>query len=452
VKVAVIGAGVTGLTAAWRLTQAGHEVRVLEASQRPGGFVRTEASGGWLFEAGPNSFLESPESARFLRDAGLSEERVESSPQALNRYVVLRGRLVAFPRPDNLAALVSTPLFSLGAKLRITAEAGRKPAERAADISVADLVREHFGAEVLDRVVQPFVGGIFAGDPERLSAKIAFPKIWEAERTTGSLVRAGMAGARGRRESGLPAAASVVSFRSGLRALPSALASRLRPGSLVCGARVRSVSAAVGGRWHVLWEGAAPGAEEFGAVIAAVPAWALADLEVGGPGERPLAALAGAEHPPIASVFLGFRRGQVSHPLDGFGALVPAAEKRSVLGIIFSSSLFPGRAPEGHVAVTAIVGGALQPERARADEGERLSRTLHDVRELLGASGEPVFARQACWDRSIPQYNLGYGDFLEAISRAEESLPRFYVGGIARDGISLPDAIASGERLAKRVS
>ena len=451
-KIAVLGAGVTGLTAAWRLGQAGHEVRVLEASQRPGGFIRTEGSGGWLFEAGPNSFLESGASAGFLRDAGLAEERIESSPLAANRYVVLRGRLVAFPRPSDLAALVSTPLFSFGAKLRITAEAGRKPLERASDVSVADLVRDHFGPEVLSRVVQPFVGGIYAGDPERLSAKHAFPRIWEAERATGSLVRAGMSGAKERRESGLPAATSVVSFRSGLRALPAALASRLRPGSLACGAQVRSMVLAPGGKWRLRWEGAAPGSDDFAAVVAAVPAWALAGLEIGAPGERPLAPLAGVEHPPIASVMLGFKRAQVAHPLDGFGALVPAAERRSILGIIFSSSLFPGRAPEGHVAVTAIVGGALQPELARAPEKELLARTLRDVADLLGASGEPAFTRQAAWARSIPQYNLGYGTFLDAISRAEASHPRLFVGGIARDGISLPEAIASGERLAKRVS
>jgi oxygen-dependent protoporphyrinogen oxidase len=452
VKIAVIGAGVTGLTAAWRLAQAGHEVRVLEGAPQPGGFIRTEASGGFLFEAGPNSFLESAQSAGFLREAGLWEERIESSPSALNRYVVLRGRLVPFPKPSDLKALVSTPLFSFGAKLRITAEVSRKPVERASDVSVADLVRDHFGPEVLTRVVQPFVGGIYAGDPEKLSARLAFPKIWEAERSTGSLVRAGMSGAKERRESGLPTANPVVSFRSGLRALPSALASRLRPGSLVCGAQVRSLVPGLGGKWRVRWEGAAPGSDEFGAVVASVPAWALAKLEIGASGEAPLASLAGVEHPPIASVMLGFRRDQVAHPLDGFGALVPATENRSILGIIFSSSLFPGRAPEGHVAVTAIVGGALQPELARAPERDLLARTLGDVSDLLGASGEPVFRRHSCWAQSIPQYNLGYERFLGAISETEAAHPRLFVGGIARDGISLPEAIASGERLAKRVS
>jgi oxygen-dependent protoporphyrinogen oxidase len=154
----------------------------------------------------------------------------------------------------------------------------------------------------------------------------------------------------------------------------------------------------------------------------------------------------------VVSVFLGFRRNQVSHPLDGFGALVPAVERRSILGVIFSSSLFEGRAPQGHVALTALAGGVMQPDVARLPEAELMGRVLGDLGELLGARGEPVFVRRTFWPRAIPQYNLGYDRHLDAIAACERDNPGIFIGGNARDGISLADCLKSGSLLAKRVS
>jgi oxygen-dependent protoporphyrinogen oxidase len=452
-KVAVLGGGVTGLTAAWKLAVAGHTVSLFESSGRLGGSVRTDAADGWIVEAGPNSFQDSsPEIGAMVEELGLGPERIAPDPVAKHRYIARDGRLVALPTPSDLAGLVSTPLFSFGTKLKITSESARKPRPRKDDTSVADLVRDHFGAEVLERVVQPVIGGIFAGDAERLSTRHAFPKIWEAEGTSGSLVRAGLEAARSRRESGL-AAGSLVSFRRGLQALTDALAARLSPGAVQLNAQVRSVAPVPGKGWRVSWDGPkAPASEEFGRVVLAIPAWALAQLELGGAGERPLSSLGEIEHPPVASVFAGFRRDRVSHPLDGFGVLVPASEKRSVLGVIFSSSLFPGRAPDGHVALTAFVGGALQPEIARLPKDELVRRVCADLRALLGAQGEPALARHTLWPRAIPQYNLGYGRHIEAIAAFERDHPGLLIGGNARDGISLPDCILSGISLAKRVS
>jgi len=453
-KVAVIGGGVTGLTAAWRLQAAGHAVRLFESAPRLGGSVRTDAADGWLVEAGPNSFQDSsPEIGGMIGELGLGPERIVPDPAAKNRYLAKDGRLVALPTPSDVAGLLSTPLLSFGTKLKITAESARKPRARGYDISVADLVRDHFGAEVLEKVVQPVIGGIFAGDAERLSTRHAFPKIWEAEGKTGSLVRAGFEAAKRRRESGLAVAAPLVSFRAGLQALTDALAARLAPGSVQLSAQVRSIGPGPGGRWSASWDGlGGPGAELFDAVVLAIPAWALAQLEVGAPGRRPLSSLGAIEHPPVASVFAGFRRDRVGHRLDGFGVLVPASERRSVLGVVFSSSLFAGRAPDGHVAVTAFAGGALQPEIARLPRDELVARVCGDLRALLGAQGEPAFARHTLWPRAIPQYNIGYGSHLEAITACERGHPGLFIGGNARDGISLSDCILSGTALAKRVS
>jgi oxygen-dependent protoporphyrinogen oxidase len=451
-KVAVLGGGVTGLTAAWRLTAEGHSVRLFESGARLGGTVRTEREGGWMVEAGPQSFQDtSPEVGALIAELGLGAERIAPGPDAKNRYIVRNGQLVALPSPSSVASLVATPLFSFGTKLKITGEAARKPRARPADVSVAELVRDHFGSEVLDRVVQPFISGIFAGDAERLSAQHAFPQIWEAERTTGSLVRAGIEAAKKRREAGPSPGAPLVSFKGGLQALTDALASRLAPGSAELNAAVRAVSPGQGTRWRVTWDGAGgPKDALFDRVVCAVPAWALAGLEVG--GARSLAPLGEIEHPPVACLFLGYRREQVRHPLDGFGALVPSSEKRTVLGVIFSSSLFLGRTPEGHVALTAFVGGALSPELARLPAAELTARVGADLRDLLGAQGKPAFSRLTVWPRAIPQYNLGYGRYLEAISECEKANPGLHIGGNARDGISLADCILSGTKLAKRVS
>jgi oxygen-dependent protoporphyrinogen oxidase len=453
-KVAVLGGGVTGLTAAWKLAQAGHSVRVLDAGDRPGGVVRTDQSGGWLTEGGPISFQESsPEIAGVVAGLGLTGERVEANPAAANRYVARKGRLVAVPAPTSLAGFLTTPLLSFRSKLAVGSEASRSPVNRATDISVAELVRDHFGSEILETFVQPLIGGIYAGDAERLSAKHAFPKIWEAERTVGSFVRAAADGSKRRSESGLPTATPLISFRGGLQALTAALAGRLPKGALTPRAEVGEIAQGKASRWSVRWKQAeGPGSEEFDWVVAALPAWSLAALAVGPAGARPLSGLSAIEYPPVASISLGFRREQVSHPLDGFGALVPAAEGRTMLGVVFASSLFPGRAPAGHVALTAFAGGALRPEVARLGAAELASRVCEDLRVLLGAEGRPVMSRHTLWPRAIPQYNLGHGAHVEAMARCEKANPGLLIGGNVRDGISLPDCIKSGLSLASRVS
>ncbi len=451
-KVAVLGGGITGLSAAWRLSATGHSVRLLEAAPRLGGAIRSESSEGWLVEAGPNSFQESaPEISAMFADLGLGPELERSLPAARNRYLALNGALVAAPMGPG--GFFSTPLFSFRTKMGILLEIARRPRARPQDASVANLIRDHFGSEVLERAFQPFIGGIYAGDASRLSARHGFPKLWEAERTTGSIIRSAIAGARRRRAQGLPRSAPIVSFRSGLQALPAALAAALPAGSVSLGAEARSVLPVPGARWRVAWGGAAgEGSEEFDSVVSALPAWSLAALEIGAPGARPLASLGEVEYSPVVSMFLGFRRDQVRHPLDGFGALIPASEGSTALGILFSSSLFAGRAPDGHVALTMFAGGALRPEITRLPEAELTGRLCADLRRYVGLEGEPVFSRRAYWPRAIAQYNLGYGRHKDAMAACEREHPGLLIGGSVRDGIALPDCILSGLSLARRIS
>jgi oxygen-dependent protoporphyrinogen oxidase len=443
-RVAILGGGITGLTAAYRLTRAGHSVRVLEASPRTGGAVASERSGGWLFERGPNTLQESDPAVRALvGELGLAPELQEASPGARHRYLARGGRLVALPGAP--AELAASPLLSPGAKLRVACELLRRRPDPAGEASVADVIRAHFGAEVLATLGQPFVSGVYAGDAARLSARHAFPRVFGSGAP--SLLRQMAEAARRRRAAGLPPAPPLVSFRGGLAALTDALAAHLPAGAVLTGAPVRRLEAGGRLRWRVAWDG---GGEEFDWVAAALPAPALAALDVA--GARPLSSLGAIDYPPVAAVFLGYRRADVAHPLDGFGALVPAAEALTVLGVLFSSSLFAGRAPEGHVALTALVGGALQPDLAALPDAELAARVRRDLAALVGARGEPVFLRIARWPRAIPQYAVGYGAHLEAFRACEARHPGLIFGGNVRDGVALADCLRSGATLAQRVS
>jgi oxygen-dependent protoporphyrinogen oxidase len=261
-----------------------------------------------------------------------------------------------------------------------------------------------------------------------------------------------MAASKAKKARGEPGTSPIVSFRDGLQTLTDTLASRLPAGAVVLDATVETL---IPGRPHrLIWKlpGRTPAASEFDAVVLAVPAGALAQLTFGTLGERPLASLESIPQPPVSSLFLGYRREQVAHPLDGFGGLVPAIERRDVLGILFSSSLFPGRAPEGHIALTVFAGGMRQPEHARLSTPQLLQRVAPDLRDLVGVNGEPAFVRHTFWPRAIPQYIQGYERWLEAMATTEQAHPRLFIGGNARDGISLPDCVRSGEKLAARTA
>jgi oxygen-dependent protoporphyrinogen oxidase len=334
--------------------------------------------------------------------------------------------------------------------LRVLTEIFTRPRIRTTDTSLANFVAQHFGREITDHGLNPFVSGVYAGDPEKLSARYAFPRLWQLERSHGSLLRGLKAEASARRARGeSPGAPPIISFRRGLQTLPDALAAALPPDSLALGTTVTNI---IPGRpWKLIWSrDSAVETCEFDAVVLALPAAGLASLVFGTLGERPLASLDHQPHPPVSSLFLGFKREDVAHPLDGFGALVPARERRNLLGVLFSSTLFPGRAPAGQVALTLFAGGANRPEMGRLPTHELLERVLPDLRELLGVRGEPVFSHHTVWPRAIPQYNLGHERFLEPLARCENTHAGLFIGGHPRDGISMPDCMKSGTELARK--
>jgi oxygen-dependent protoporphyrinogen oxidase len=465
-RIAVLGGGVTGLAAAYRLARMGHSVRLFEESDRLGGVIRTEMTDGWLVEGGPASLREtSPLIPVIMKTVGLNGARVNAAPSAKRRYIVRDGRLV--PLPSSPAGLLFSGILSPLGKLRLLTEPLTRPKPHAPDRSFAQLVREHCGREVVDYIAQPIAAGIYGGDADKLSARHAFPGLWDMEHLHGSFLRAHNAHVEACRKRADNVFPTIFSFRRGMQTLTHGYVLQLPADVISLRARVEGL--VPGPRWHVIWRDmrgqpaqAGPDwsqsddsgrqVEGFDAVIAALPAPALARLEFGERNVRPLAALADLEHASVATLFLGYRREQVSHPLDGFGLLAPAREKRSILGVTFSSSVFPDRAPEGHVALTVMAGGVLQPEISRLSAADLLAAVTPDLRALLGVKGEPVFMRHTFWPRAIPQYNLGHQRFNEAMSKCEKANAGLFIGGHVRDGVSVGNCICSGERLAERAA
>lgn len=448
--IAILGAGLTGLTAAYRLSERGFAVKVFERELSAGGAIRTIREQGYVIEGGPNSLqLGTPEARQLIRDIGLEPALLTANAAAKKRFIVRGGKFL--PVPMSPGSFIRTPLFSFRTKCAIFAEMLTRPRVRTSDLSLAELVRSHFTQELVDYALNPLIAGIYAGDPEKLSVRHAFPALWDAERSHGSLLRGLLAAARAQKARGEPGVAPIVSFPGGLQTLPDTLAGKLPAGCIQYGATLETI---IPGRPHrLIWKQAGQThTAEFDQVLLALPASALAQLSFGALGERPLALLDGILQPPVSSLFLGYRREQVAHPLDGFGGLVPAIEHRSVLGILFSTTLFPDRAPAGHVGLTVFAGGLRQPDIARLATNELLARIGLDLHELVGVNTPPVFVKHTYWPRAIPQYVLGYERYLEAINRLEGSTSGLFIGGNVRDGISLQDCIKSGETLARKAA
>jgi oxygen-dependent protoporphyrinogen oxidase len=444
-RCAVVGAGITGLTAAFRLQQAGADVTVFEASGAAGGSIRTHRDGAWLVEEGPNTLL--------LRDcscdalfAALNLTPLIANPAAERRYLVRAGRPHALP--SSPWGAVRTPIFSFTGKLRVLLEPFVPKNRDNPDENLESFARRRVGQEFLDYAVNPFVGGVYACAPADLCVRHALPRLWRLEQNHGSLVRGTIALMRAKRRTGDRTKPRLVSFAGGLQDLTDALTQKLaRPVSFRT--TISAVERPPAGPWLVHGRRAGQDfSESFDRVLFATNAEAVASLSVS--GSQPLAALGGLTYSAVASVALGYAREQVAHPLDGFGMLIPQREGRHILGTLFSTTLFPKRAPDGRVLLTTFVGGR-QPEMAALRDAELLARVRADLADLIGVHGEPEYVRIARWPRAIPRYGASMGPLRAQMDAFEHTHPGLFLAGAFRDGVSLPDCLAAGERAATRI-
>jgi len=441
-RVVVVGGGISGLVLAQGLHARGTDVTLLEAGARPGGNIQTNRRDGFITEAGPNSFLDREPTLRALAARLGIEDRIRTAdPAAKRRYLYTGGRLRALPQSP--PALLRSDVLPWSAKLRMLGEP-LSPRAPGGDESLADFGRRHVGQAATRVLVDAMQTGIYAGDMESLSVAACFPQVAALEKRHRSLL-VGMVRAQKEKRAAPPppegtptTTGAVASFDGGLGVLVNALAQALGP-VLHTGARVVGLRRE-GPGWRVAVEEAGRREElEADRVVLAVPAHTAAELVR--PLDAPLAErLAGIVYAPMAVVHLGFAPGTVPPP-DGFGFLVPAAERRRVLGVIHVSSTFPWRTEGGRILYTCLIGGATRPDLVELDEAALVTLAKEELRLMAGVTAEPVFTEAVRWKRGIPQYNRGHLERLAAIDAALAHLPGLSLTGNAYRGVGLTDCV-----------
>jgi oxygen-dependent protoporphyrinogen oxidase len=446
----VVGGGIAGLSAAVALHDAGCDAILLELSPRLGGVIRTEVVDGFVIEAGPDSMLaQKPEAIALCRALGLGDRLVPTNPDARSIFVLRRGRLHRLPEgmtlavPTRLGPFLQSPLFSWPGKLRMGLDLVWPARPPAGDESIASLLRRRFGQEAVERLGEPLMAGIHAGDPERLSMRATFPRLLDLEARHGSLIRGMWAAARP------PAGASAFySLAGGLGELVDALAARLPPDRRRTGAAVTSLARG-GGGWSVrLQDG---GALSASAVVLALPAHAATRLLDGVEAEA-AAVLRSIPFASTATVALGYRRADVAHPLDGYGLLVPRGEGLRCTACTFVSTKFPGRAPEGHALLRAFVGGTRDPDVLALDDAALVALVRREMGAVLGLRGDPVVERVYRWPNGTPQMEVGHLDRVARLDTVLAGVPGLFLTGAGLRGSGLPDTIADGQRAAAMAS
>lgn len=455
-SVVVVGGGITGLSAVYFLLQrsrrADRPLRVtLVEAERLGGKIRTERVDGFVVEGGPDAFLaQKPWAARLCRELGRGEQLVVPRPG--KTYVLVGGRLRRLPEgamgliPTRLGSFASSELFTPWGKLRMGLDLVIPPQRDDRDESLAQFITRRLGREALERLAEPLLAGVYAADPQRLSVEATFPLLRELERRHGSLIRGALRTRR--QQKGRKPPPVFLTLRDGLGTLVDALVSRIEPhATLLVGRRVVRLEPLPEGyrltlddrtRWHA------------DAVVLTPPAYVAAELL------EPLSVeaaelLAGIPYASTAVVTLAFRRQDVEHPLEGTGFVVPRIEGRALTACTWSSSKWPGRAPEGFVLLRAFFGRFGRPDLTTLKDPEAVELALGELRDLLGVRGGPVLTRVHRWVRAMPQYLVGH---LERLARIEEALgghPGIVLSGAAYRGLGLPDCIRQGEEASQAV-
>jgi len=439
VDVAIIGAGVSGLATAYDLKQRGHHVIVLERQSRPGGTAVSERHAGFLMEHGPSTMnAHVPAAGETSSALGLDGQRCDLGDGVRQRYLVSSGRLAAIPMSPFgfLTAGYLSPL----AKLRILAEFLMPHRDDGAEESVLDFCSRRFGKEFAERVMDPMVAGIYGGRASALSVAAIFPMLVALEKKYGSVTLGIIHRAR---EGGKMPGSRLFSWRDGIATLPNRFAQGLRD-SIRTGITVRRILASGNGFKIDLGKAGRLNAR---AVIVAtqahVAAQLISDIDLEG-----AAAAAQIRTPSLAVVFLGFPRPNVAHPLDGLGFLTSEAENRTILGAQFSSTMFPGRAPEGQIAVSAYVGGVRSPHLACLPATDLIALARAEFRDLIGAVGDPTVARVCHWPVGLPQYGLGHQTLIERLETTADRQDGLYLTGNYFAGPSVATCLTVAQRTA----
>jgi len=446
----VVGGGISGLVCAYALRKAGIDAQVVEASPRPGGVIHSVTRDGFLLELGPQSFSGTPALRELCAELGISNELLQAPPHA-PRYVLIGGALR--PVPLSPPAFFMSSLINGSTKWALLRDILGKSIPPDGDESVATFVRRKFSPQLLDRLVGPFVSGIYAGDPERLSVRSAFPQLYEAEKSAGSIVRGMLRLAKAKK--GPRERPTLLAFREGNETLVRALANKLGP-ALFTETAATEISRQQDGSFAIrLQSHGRDDSVSARSLILATPTDVTGRL-LSRLDSSFDSLLSPIEYGAVAVVSLGYRQKDVGHSLDGFGFLVPRSAGLRVLGSVWNSSLFPGRAPEGQALLTSFVGGTTDSAAATLEPQELVSLVHREISPVLSVKSAPIFSNVTIWPRALPQYNLGHGDRLARIDQLRAQFPGIWLAGNYLRGPAigscLDQALAVAEHVRERRS
>lgn len=439
-KVCIIGSGISGLVAAFLLKSKNSEVALYDKNAAVGGNIQTVHSDGYTIEQGPNSLIKSPRLIDLIKALRLEREVTAARGEATKRYVLQGGKLRALPM--SIRDMIFGNFFSFNTKMRLLGEPLVK-SKSSANETVAEFFTRRLGREIVEKAADPFIAGIFAGKPESLSVKSAFPRLYELEKDYGSLLVGAVRSKTEKADKDFP---RTFSFKRGVQTLTDKLTENLGE-SVKTNTKVISIEKTADGKFEVKTN---KDANVFDAVIISAPAEAAANLleNLDAGLSRKLRDI---YYPPVAMVFFGVKKESLEKDLDGFGFLIPSGERRKILGTVWNSAVFENRAPEGFHLLTTFVGGSRDAEIYERSDEQLFGIACAELRDILGLREPPAFRRIKRWNRAIPQYNVGYNKIEAAIENFESENRGIFLCSNFYKGISIGDCVKNAYKTADEI-
>ena len=470
-KIGIIGGGISGLAAAFLLKNKGFDVTLFEKSGRVGGNIETVDVDDFKIEYAPNSLLKSPRLVDLIKALNLESEVLAANAANKKRYVLREERLKSLPM--TIAKMATDDYFSLRARLRLLKEPFVRT-KSPQNESVAEFFERRLGREILTRAADPFIAGIYAGSPENLSVRAAFPRLYELEKNYGSLLIGSLRSKTEKTDKNFP---RTFSFVNGVQTLTDKLAESLGK-SIEVNTQVTNIEKLAGGKWRVTTERRQPACENpvnaktsveagvssaFSDEAGRLPALHFDALIISTSAEPAAKLIENLDsnlseqlnqiyYPPVAMVFFGAKKDSLAQNLDGFGFLVPSSERRNILGTIWNSAVFENRAPDGYHLLTTFVGGARNAELFEKSDDELFEIVFEELREILGLRERPNFTHIKRWRKAIPQYLLGYEKIENGIEQFERINQGIHFCSNFYKGISVGDCVKNAYRTAEEIS